>query len=154
MSPRVNYMVELPLEIEEMLTHRRLERVAVNIDHALSVIRMAEQHVQTAHLLSETADHAMAFTAAYDGVRKALSAVLASEGLRTRPVGGAHRNTGVAASAFVAHDALSEFEWMRQVRNSTEYPDNKRPTATKQDVIEAIEAASVIVKVCSAYVSR
>lgn len=39
---------------------------------------------------------------------------------------------------------------MRQVRNSTEYPDISRALATKQDVEEAIEAASAIVAACPA----
>lgn len=73
----------------------------------------------------------MAFTAAYDGARRAFAAVLAIEGLRVRPVGGAHRNTRMAAAAFVDDESLEEFDWMRQVRNATEYPDDDRPTATK-----------------------
>lgn len=36
---------------------------------------------------------------AYDAARKALAAVLAHHGLRARPVGGAHVNTGAAAAA-------------------------------------------------------
>lgn len=142
-------MSEMPQVIEQMLANRRVERVAVNLSHANIVIRMAEQHVQTAGVLAETDDLAMAFTAAYDAARKALTAVLAREGLRVRPVGGAHRNTGVAAAAFVADDSLGEFDWMRQVRNSTEYPDDERPAATAQDVIEAIEAAESIVAACA-----
>lgn len=135
-----------------MLANRRLERVAVNREHALSVIGTAERHVRTAEMLAGTDDHAMTFTAAYDGARKALTAVLASEGVRVRPVGGAHRNTGIAAAALVEHQALEEFDWMRQVRNATEYPDDERPTATRQDVAEAIDAASAIVEVCARYV--
>lgn len=142
----------MPDVIEQMLTNRRLERVAVNRDHALSVMTMAEQHVRTAMVLADTDDYAMAFTAAYDGARKALAGVLAIEGLRARPVGGAHRNVGVAALVFVDDESLQEFEWMRQVRNSTEYPAVDRPTATNQDVTEAIEAASVIVEACAKYV--
>lgn len=49
-------------------------------------------------------------------------------------------------------DALGEFEWMRQVRNATECPDNNRPTATKQDVVEAVDAAEAIVAACTRYV--
>lgn len=120
-------MSEMPQVIEQMLANRRVERVAVNLSHANIVIRMAEQHVQTAGVLAETDDQAMAFTAAYDAARKALTAVLAREGLRVRPVGGAHRNTGVAAAAFVADDSLGEFDWMRQVRNSTEYRMTSAP---------------------------
>lgn len=135
-----------------MVANRRLERVAVNRRHAMGVIEMAERHVRTAMVLARTDDHAMAFTAAYDGARKALAAVLAIEGLRVRPIGGAHRNAGVSAAAFVDDESLQEFDWMRQVRNATEYPAADRPTATKQDVAEAIEAASAIVGACAKYV--
>ncbi|MGV9768412.1 HEPN domain-containing protein [Microbacterium sp. NPDC003461] len=138
--------------IAAMIAGRRLERVAVNHEHAVSVIAMSERHIDTAAALAETDDHAMAFTAAYDGARKALTAVLAIEGLRVRPVGGAHRNTATAAAQFVHDDALGEFEWMRQVRNATEYPDDDRPTATPQDVSEGIEAARAIVEACAAHV--
>lgn len=142
----------MPDPIDEMLTNRRLERVAANRDHALGVIDTAERHIRTATVLADTDDHAMAFTAAYDGARKALAAVLTIEGLRVRPIGGAHRNTGIAAATFVLDGSLQEFDWMRQVRNATEYPDQDRPTATTQDVAEAIEAASSIVAACARYV--
>lgn len=144
----------VPDVIEQMLTGRRLERVEPNLEHALAVVQMAERHVATAKVLAETEDQGMAFTAAYDGGRKALTAVLAIEGLRVRPAGGAHRNTGIAAAVFVGDPSLEEFDWMRQVRNATEYPDLDRPTATAQDVAEAIEAAGAIVAACMAYVRR
>ncbi|WP_343834342.1 HEPN domain-containing protein [Brevibacterium paucivorans] len=109
---------------------------------------MAKQHVRTAEVLADSDDQAMAFTAVYDAARKALVAVLATKGLRVRPVGEAHRNTGVAAAEFIEDAALEEFEWMRQVRNATEYPCDDQPTATLQDVREAISAASAIVTAC------
>ena len=84
--------------IAQMLLNRRLERVRVNRVHALTVNEMAEKHVQTAQVLAGMDDRAMAFTAADDTARKALAAVLAVEGLRARPVGGAHRNTQIAAA--------------------------------------------------------
>ncbi len=144
-------MVELPEEISRMLASRRLERVAVNVDHARSVIATAQRHLDTARVLAGTDDIAMAFTAAYDGSRKALTAVLAVHGLRVRPVGGAHRNTGLAATALMpdAADEIAEFDWMRQVRNSTEYPEDARPEATAQDVQDAMAAGSAIVQACA-----
>lgn len=138
--------------IARMLASRRLERVAVNRDYAVTVIEMAKQHVRTAEALAGSDDQAIAFTAAYDAARKALVAVLATKGLRVRPVGGAHRNTGVAAAEFIEDAALEEFEWMRQVRNATEYPSDDQPTATLQDVREAISAASAIVTACEAII--
>ncbi len=141
----------MPELIDAMLANRRLERVPVNRDHVLTVLATAERHIRTAEVLAETVDHAMAFTAAYDAARKGLAAVLAQEGLRVRPVGGAHHNTGVAAGAFIANEALAEFDWMRQVRNATEYPQDDRPAASRQDVAEALEAASRIVRACAEY---
>ncbi len=41
---------------------------------------------------------------------------------------------------------LQEFDWMRETRNSTEYPDFQRPTATAEDVTEGIPAATRIVE--------
>ena len=38
---------------------------------------------------------------------------------------------------------------MRQVSTATEYPDDERPTATNQDVAEAITAAARVVDVCA-----
>lgn len=140
--------------VEQMVANRRLERVDPNIEHARAVVQTAERHLSTARMLAETDDQGMAFTAVYDGARKALTAVLAIEGLRVRPVGGAHRNTGTAAAVFVDDPSLDEFDWMRQVRNATEYPDLDRPTATAQDVAEAIGAAGAIVAACAAHVRR
>ena len=141
----------MPDAVEKLIAQRRLEHVQANPEHARDVLLTAERHIVTASVLAETDDQAMAFTAAYDGARKALAAVLAAEGLRVRPVGGAHRNTGAAAAAFVHDESLGEFDWMRQVRNATEYPDLDRPAATRQDVAEAIQAASAIVGACAAY---
>ncbi|MCP2253110.1 HEPN domain-containing protein [Prauserella aidingensis] len=140
--------------VEQMVANRRLERVDPNVEHALAVVQTAERHLTTARMLAETDDQGMAFTAVYDGARKALTAVLAIEGLRVRLVGGAHRNTGTAAAVFVDDPSLDEFDWMRQVRNATEYPDLDRPTATAQDVAEAIDAAGAIVAACAAHVRR
>lgn len=145
---------DVPDVIIRLLAANRLQRVAVNVDHAIGVIEVAERHVETARLLADTSDQAMAFTAAYDGARKALAAVLASEGLRVRAVGGAHRDTAVAAAEYAAGSVLDEFEWMRQVRNATEYPSADRPTASPLDVTEAIAAASAIVALCAQHVHR
>lgn len=142
-------MAEFPKAIESMLAQRRLERIVPNPEHASAVIDTAQRHVATARMLADTADLAMAFTAAYDAARKALSAVLAAHGLRVRPVGGAHHNTGLAAGAFVDDPALGDFEWMRQVRNATEYPSETRPGATRADVEEGIEAAAGLVAACA-----
>ena len=145
-------MTELPDEIDRMVASRQLERVAENVAHAQAVIVTAPRHLDTAKVLADSPDVAMAFTAAYDGTRKALSAVLAVYGLRVRPVGGAHRNAGRAATALMpkATELIAQFDWMRQVRNSMEYPQDARPEATRDDVMEAIQAGGAIIAACAA----
>lgn len=144
-------MTEMPDEIGRMLASRRLEKVAANAGHAMSVLATAQRHLETARILADTDDVAMAFTAVYDGTRKALAAVLAVHGLRVRPVGGAHRNTGLAAAVLMpqASAVISDFDWMRQIRNSTEYPEDARPEATRDDVREAIAAGDAIIAACA-----
>lgn len=146
-------MPELPTEIRRMVKANRLEELPTNPEHAQSLIDMAQRHVQTARVVATTDDHAMAFTAAYDAARKSLAAVLAINGLRVRPVGGAHRNTGIAAGSFVNDEALADFEWMRQVRNATECPSEDEETATRHDVAEGISAAEAIVRACADYLT-
>ena len=41
---------------------------------------------------------------------------------------------------------LREFDWMRQKRNDTQYPDPAKPTATANDVTDGIAAAQRIVE--------
>lgn len=142
-----------PEAIEQMIRARRLESVAVNPGHAREVLRMASQHLQTARVLAETADQAMAFTACYDAARKALTAVLAAHGLRARSAGGSHQATGLAAAGFIQDSSLGDFEWMRQVRNATEYPAEDRPAATEDDVAEGIDAAERIIRACELHLS-
>ncbi len=64
-------MAELPPEILHLVASKRLERVAANLAHANSVMETARRHLATARTLAGTDDVAMAFTAAYDGTRKA-----------------------------------------------------------------------------------
>ena len=71
--------------------------------------------------------------------------------MRVRPVCGAHLNTGAAAVALVENSALEELDSIRQVRNATETLDEEQATATRQDVAEAINAASAIVDACAQY---
>ena len=143
-------LAELPHDITRMLDSGRIERVAVNRTHAKAVLETAQLHLRTAATVADTDDVAMAFTAAYDGARKALVAVLAAYGLRARPVGGAHRNTGLVAAALMpgAASTIADFDWMRQIRNTTEYPEDARPVATREDVREAIAAGRSIVAAC------
>lgn len=53
-----------------------------------------------------------------------------------------------------AKHLLREFDWMRQKRNDTEYREEYRPTATMDDVADAIPAAERIVELAERFLEK
>ena len=103
----------------------------------------AEEHLRSAQLLRDT-DTAGAFVLAYDAARKALSAVLLNQGLKSRGEG-AHALLAEAVGSQLASVLdLTGFGWMRTTRNATEYGSDRHPSATAADVDEAVEMASIV----------
>jgi HEPN domain-containing protein len=125
----------------------RLEHVAPSPERAQFLVAEARRHLTSAQALAATADTSLAFLAAYDAARKALTAVLAVQGLRASGGDGGHAVLlDAVRPQFPEHKTvLQAFDWMRATRNATEYPDADRPTATRQDVAEAVPEATGIV---------
>ncbi|MCL2423016.1 MAG: HEPN domain-containing protein [Micrococcales bacterium] len=138
-----------------LLGRGQVERVEPSVHHARTILADAHRHLASAHLLASTDDVAATFVTAYDAARKALSAMLAVQGLRTRGGDGGHRVLGELMQAQLpAHrKTLREFDWMRLKRNDTEYHDPDRPTATRDDVDAGIPAAQQIVDLAEAFVT-
>jgi HEPN domain-containing protein len=105
-------------------------------------------HLSSARILAATQDVAAAFVTACDAARKSLSAMLAVQGLRARGGDGGHRVLSELMQAQLPRHrrTLREFDWMRQKRNDTQYPDPGKPTATANDVTDGIAAAQRIVE--------
>ncbi len=133
-------------EIDQLIQQGRLTRVAANRDLAVSHLAQAGTHLTAAATLREL-DPAGAFTLTYDAARLALAAVLVNQGLKPRGEG-AH---AVLLQAVIAQlepprqTEIREFEWMRRLRNDTQYPNIDRPSASADDVDQAIPAARAIV---------
>ena len=49
---------------------------------------------------------------------------------------------------------LQRFDWLRTMRNSTEYPDVDTAPITAQDVSDAIKAAQAIYQIAESFVHR
>jgi uncharacterized protein (UPF0332 family) len=138
MSPRFPSSV-----IDQMLTRGQITRVAPNRAQSDQLMTQAEEHLRSAQLLRDT-DTAGAFVLAYDAARKALSAVLLNQGLKSRGEG-AHALLAEAVGSQLASVLdLTGFGWMRTTRNATEYGSDRHPSATAADVDEAVEMASII----------
>lgn len=131
-----------------LLERGQIEQVNANPGHALVILAEARKHLSSARLLATTDDVAAAFVTAYDAARKAMAAMLAVQGLRAKGGDGGHRVLGELMQAQLPESKrlLREFDWMRQKRNDTEYREENRPSATMDDVTDAIPAAERIVE--------
>lgn len=133
-------------EVDQLIQRSRLTRVAANRDLAESHLAQAGTHLAGAAMLREL-DPAGAFTLTYDAARLALAAVLVNQGLKPRGEG-AHAvllEVVIAQLEPPRQTEIREFDWMRRLRNDTQYPDVGRPSATADDVDQAIPAARAIV---------
>jgi hypothetical protein len=132
--------------IEALLAEGRLTRVDASRTLAQSYIATARQRLKAAETIRQI-DPAGGFGLTYDAARLALGAVLINQGLRPRG-DGAH---AVLLEAILAQlepprqKELREFSWMRRLRNDTQYPDSARPTASLDDLDQALPAARHIV---------
>lgn len=133
-------------EIDRLIGRSRLTRVAANRDLADNHLTQARTHLTAAATLRDI-DPAGAFTLTYDAARLALAAVLVNQGLKPRGEG-AHAvllEVAIAQLEPPRQSELREFDWMRRLRNDTQYPDIGRASATVDDVDQAIPAAQAIV---------
>ena len=133
-------------EIDQLLAQSRLTRVAANRELADSYLAQARGHIAAAAAIADL-DAPGAFALGYDAARLALAAILLNQGLRPRGEG-AHAvllEAVLAQSEPPRQAELREFDWMRRLRNDTQYPDVDRPVAVTDDVAQAIPAAQAIV---------
>ena len=133
--------------IDGLIRQGRLTRIEANHELAEAHVARGATHLKAAATLRDL-DPAGAFTLAYDAARLALAAVLVNQGLRPRGEG-AHAvllESAIAQLEPPRQADIRQFDWMRRLRNDTQYPDANRPTATPNDVDQATPAAKAIVE--------
>ncbi|SHJ33940.1 hypothetical protein SAMN02745244_02282 [Tessaracoccus bendigoensis DSM 12906] len=126
-------------ELADLIRERRLETVALDPDQARLLHKQAAAHLASSRMIGHT-DVAGAFSLAYDAIRKELTALLLEHGFRAKSAG-SHSSTAQAARKLLKGFDSDGFEWLRLVRNATEYGSGKRPGATMEDVEAAWEFA-------------
>ncbi len=134
--------------IDALITERRLERVTPSRELADALLDQAHRHLETAAASVET-DPTGSFQLGYDAARKALAAILANQGLRSRGEG-AHAVLLTAALAQLDPPMgrdLRQFDWLRRTRNSAEYPIAETPPITATDASDALPLAEAVVAI-------
>jgi hypothetical protein len=136
-------------EIETMIDHGDLERVAPSSEHADLLMSHADEHLEAAKLMMDT-HPTSAFPLIYDAARKALTATLAKQGLRphARSEIGAHKATQQAVQAQLGRAAgvVRPFGPMRLRRHDTEYPSLGDAPITVGETRQALDDAMGIVE--------
>jgi HEPN domain-containing protein len=143
-------------EIDALVAAGRLERVAANHEHARHTIEQALLDLSSARVLIDT-NPVGAFSLTYDAARKALTAVLANQGLRPKGSEGGH---AVLLDVVLAQldpplgNDLREFDWMRHLRNDSAYPSPERSVASRADVADAPPAAARMIEIAAKVIDQ
>jgi hypothetical protein len=135
--------------ILQMLDAGELEMAPPNRPFADTLIGKAFKHLTTAQDIAAT-DPEIAFDALYTAARLALTAVLATQGIRPTtkgghiaPIAAVRAQTGSAGAA-----QLRPYDRLRRTRNLTDYPTPDSSLAV-DDVTEALPHAAAIVDVAA-----
>jgi HEPN domain len=132
--------------IDLMLKEWELQKVTASREQADKLIEQAKIHLRTVESII-TSDPAGAYQLLYDATRKSLVAMLENQGLRPTSTGG-HTAVGIAATAQLdppTGGVLRPFDRMRKRRNKTEYPDDRTPPMTTEEVQRTIPTAVAII---------
>ena len=127
-------------QLVDLIKERRIESVMADPQQVALLREQAGAHLTSSRMIGHT-DVAGAFSLAYDSIRKELTALLLEHGFRAKSAG-SHSATGQAASRLLEGFDTDGFEWLRLVRNATEYGSDKRPGATLDDLQDAWEFAA------------
>jgi hypothetical protein len=138
--------------IDRLVAERKLQQVPANRDHADMLIEQAYKHLDSAASASRSDPEGSA-ALLYDAARKALTGVLANQGLRATAAGG-HLATYDAVHAQLVPPLgaiLKPFDRLRRQRNQAEYPaaDRPAPDLEAADLIDDIAKAREIVDACA-----
>lgn len=129
-----------------MIDVKDLQRVPASREHADRLLEESRRHLASAHDIRES-DPEGAYQLLYDGVRKALTGILANEGLRPTTSGG-HRAVYSAVAAQLDPPmgaVLRPFDRMRRQRHAIEYPAMDAEPVLPEDVADELPKAEAII---------
>jgi hypothetical protein len=115
--------------IDRLLEADELQRITPDQSTARRLVDSATRHLASAATLADD-DPEAAFATSYDAARKACSALLEAQGLRTTTRGGhiAVRDAVTAQFGDLSGgEALRPFDRLRRRRNDIEYPSDANP---------------------------
>lgn len=128
-------------------TKNLIERVAPNPNHAVKLIEQAENHLRSASN-AMVDDQEGSYVLLYDAARKALTSILAIQGIRPTAFGGHSIILDVLIPQCnqLEIEIIKPFKRLRKTRNSVEYPKTDSDGMNEESLREDFLAAKKIVE--------
>lgn len=142
-------------EIQTLVEQGELEFVEPSEEHAELLMEQADGHLAAARPLAQIHPPS-SFTLLYDAARKAMTAVLARQGIRATARGG-HIAVQDAIEAQLGPNVrvvVRAFRTLRRRRNQSEYPSLDDPPITEDETLEALDDAGEIVTAMQQFLPR
>ena len=133
-------------ELNRLIAAGDVDRVPPSAANAERLMAEARRHLASAGALADS-DPVGAYDMLYAAARKALSAALARQGLRSTSKGG-HLAVQEAITAQLGRAGrdIRPFGRMRRTRNDADYPRLDSPPLTTADVLDDLTKATAIVE--------
>jgi HEPN domain-containing protein len=128
--------------VARLLDADELQQVPIDAAVTTRLLADSERHLRTARAASDDGDLSGAYQLAYDACRKAMTAVLAEQGLRPTSRGGHVAVQDTIRAQFGTVDAFRAFGRLRRNRNQFEYPDSATSGPHEDDVTDALASAA------------
>jgi len=141
--------------IDYLVSNGRLEWVTPDPEFSKSLLEKAKRHIFSAALIAETDDSDLAISNAYDAARKALTAIIADQGLRPTLRGGHTVILELLRPQFPdSREVFLGFDWLRIKRHGAEYPDPTQTPVSEADLQDALNIAKDVVSLAERYLDQ
>ena len=132
-------------EIRALLKPGELTEILTDASHGLRKLRRVDSQLKYSALAIHD-DPETSIQLSYDAARRAVAAILEAFGLRMHERAGSHSSYVKVVSIDVFNqDIWRDLEWMKKLRNQSQYADSTMPELTVDQAQESFLAAKAMV---------
>ena len=138
-------MESIEKKIRAVLKPAELSEILTNASDGLTRLKRAESQLAISEMSVRDAP-AVSISLSYDAARKSVAAVLEAFGLRVHERAGSHASFVKVVSIDVFNQEIwCDLEWMKKLRNQSQYGDSTMPELTVDQAQESFLAAKAMV---------
>ena len=138
-------MESIEKKIRAVLKPAELSEILTNASDGLTRQKRAESQLAISEMSVRDAP-AVSISLSYDAARKSVAAVLEAFGLRVHERAGSHASFVKVVSIDVFNQEIwCDLEWMKKLRNQSQYADSTMPELTVDQAQESFLAAKAMV---------